>query len=219
MEPCKSCACGCIPVSSECIVSLSELPSWRVVSDQHVSNAVDDIDDLLGLCCSEELCQAIIAAIAEVNTSGGTVDDYLADRWLALITNRHFKKWFANRVAWHWFEGSSITELKKVGLITASNTDEQYKNGFQHAEEAQRKRLQGAAANYASGARKKFLEAYWFCNLNLYACAPKYCWTAYPKLYSNYVDQYGCRCGHALCTRCNVQGEGGRGLSVGMDVI
>jgi hypothetical protein len=202
MEPCKACSCGCIPVSSECIVDLSELPNWRVVKNNQVANAVNDIDDLIGLKCAEELCSALKAAIEEVNTSGGAVEDYLPAKWWNLITNKHFKTWFANRVAWHWFEGSSITELRKVGLITATNADEQFKNGFQMADEAQRKRLQCAAANYASGARKKFLEAFWFCNICDYSCAPSLC-----------------DCKLRTCSLCNPEGEGGRGLSVGMDVI
>lgn len=202
MEPCKSCSCGCIPVSSECIVDLSELPNWRVVKTNQVANAVDDIDDLIGLKCSEELCSELKSAIDEVNTSGGAVEDYLPSKWWSLITNRHFKKWFSNRVAWHWFEGSSITELKKVGLITSTNADEQFKNGFQMADESQRKRLQEAAANYASGARKKFLESFWFCNIHDYDCAPNLC-----------------ECRLRSCSLCFPEGEGGRGLSVGMDVI
>lgn len=202
LEPCKSCACGCVPVSKECIIALSELPTWNVIKDNHLANAVDDLSDLIGIKCADELCSKLSAAIEEVNTSGGTVADYLQEKWLNVINNNYFKRWFANRVAWHWFEGSSITDLRKVGIVTSTNTDEQFRNGFQHADESQRKRLQTSAANYASGARKKFLEVYWFCNICLYDCRPDFC-----------------DCKRRDCSLCNPEGEGGKGKSIGMDII
>lgn len=200
-EPCKNCLCECVPVSSECIVSLSELPSWNVVKPNHISNATDDVDDLIGLNCSEELCSQLSKAIEEVNNSGGVVADYLPKIWLNIIENKHFKKWYANRVAWHWFEGASISELKSVGLVVPANNDEQFRNGFQMAEEKERKRLQAAAANYASGARLKFLQVFWACNICDYECRPK------------------CECNLSNCLSCNPEGVGGRGLSVGFEVV
>lgn len=202
MEPCKDCVCDCIPVSKECIVKLSEIPKWEVVKENHLSNATDDVADLIGNKCSEELCQALSAAIKEVNLDPGkTVSDFLAKKWLNVIENKHFKKWYANRVLWHWLEGASISELKLVGLVVPENTDESFTNGFQMATEAERKRLQRAAANYASGARLKFLEIYWFCNTSLYDCTPL------------------CSCQKTSCQICDPEGVSGRGLSIGMDIV
>ena len=202
LEPCKICACGCIPVSKECIIALSELPTWDVVKTNHVSNAVDDMSQLLGNKCAAELCTNLSEAIAEVNVSGGTVDDYLAQKWIDVITNKQFQKWFANRTAWHWFEGSSITDLRKVGIVTSNNNDEQFRNGFQHADESQRKRLQESTANYASMARKKFQEEFWFCNTCDYDCQPNFC-----------------DCRKTSCSRCNPEGNSGKGLSIRMQII
>lgn len=202
MEPCKNCGCGCVPVSAECIVKYSEIPNFSLVMPQHLENAVLDIDDLIGIRCAESLCAALKTAVEEANAGGGKPEDYLSDKWKQVVENRHFKHWFANRVAFHWFEGSSITQLSEAGLVTASNSDSGYKNNFTQAEESQRKRLSDNAAERASNSRTKFLEGFWFCNTcNYEDCLP------------------ACECRLLTCKRCNPDGSGGRGQSIGFVIV
>ena len=175
VKPCGACSCYCWLVTGDCIVQLSEITAVAIIKSNHINHANDDVADLIGEKCFEELCNAIQAAIEEANQTeeSDSLFDFLEQRWKDLISNRHFKKFYSNRVAFHWLEGASITQLKKVGLITTSNDDEEFKNSFKHADEKQRKRLSDSAANYASGSRLKFLKHFWNCApAGLYDCAP-----------------------------------------------
>ncbi len=164
-------------VSLECIIAFSELTRTAQVRTNDINNTNNDVGDLIGEYCFEQLCAALSSALDEANAAnenGGTATpmDFLAEKWKAIITNRHFKTWYANRVAYHWFEGSSITSIAKAGLITQRNNDEEYKNGFSHAEEKQRKRLSETAAKYAGMAKAKFLEHFWNACGTEYDCKP-----------------------------------------------
>jgi len=165
-------------VSENCIISYSELNHSTEVRVNDINNANDDVGDLIGEQCFDELCAALSSAIESANTWNSenettkTLLDYLDTKWKLIITNRHFKKWYSNRVAYHWFEGSSITQLKKVGLITTSNEDDEFKNGFKHAEENQRKRLSNNASIYASNSKNKFLTHFWSHCASNYSCRP-----------------------------------------------
>ena len=177
---CQMCTCLCWLVSAGCIVSMSELTEATVVRTNDINNANDDVGDLLGELCFEQLCAALSKAVLDANAYNEVPEnedkksalDFLETKWVLVITNRHFKKWYSNRVAWHWFEGSSITQIKKVGLITTSNDDEDFKNSFKHAANAERKRLAAVSERNASAAKAKFLKHYWDCNTELYDCNP-----------------------------------------------
>lgn len=179
LKVCHSCACFCWLVSEDCIVSLSELTSSSLIRTNDINNTNSDVSDLIGEKCFRQLCTALTLAVEAANAynsdplniSKKGVLDFLEAKWAALISDMYFKSWYANRVAWHWLEGASITQLKTVGLITTSNSDEEFKNGFKHAEEAQRKRLAAGAERYASNAALKFKLNFWdCCSPNVYDC-------------------------------------------------
>ena len=166
---CKSCICFCWLVESSCIISYSELSESSLIRDNDINNSNDDVGDLIGELCFEQLCASVSESVTAANaynsdssnTEKKTIFDFLPLKWSNILRNSHFKKYYSNRVAYHWFEGASITQLKKVGLITTSNDDEDFKNSFKHAAEKQRKRLSDSAANYASNAKTKFLKTFW----------------------------------------------------------
>jgi hypothetical protein len=166
---CKSCICFCWLVEASCIISYSELSESSLIRDNDINNSNDDLGELIGELCFEQLCASVSNAVQKANAFNSDVNntikknvfDYLPVKWAIILRNRHFKKYYSNRVAFHWFEGASITQLKKVGLITTSNDDEVFKNSFKHAPEQQRKRLSISAANYASNAKNKFKETFW----------------------------------------------------------
>lgn len=168
-------------VTQQCIVSLSELSAQVKVDTAYINFANMDVSSLLGEHCFQELCTALKTAVEAANaynedpgnTDKKCAEDFLASKWLAVIQNMYFKTWYANRVAWHWFEGSSITQIKKVGIITTSNDDEEFKNSFKHAAESQRKRLALTAERNASNAKKLFLDHFWNCvDPATYTCKP-----------------------------------------------
>lgn len=177
LKPCLQCACYCWLVSEPCIIANSEIPKAGIIKTNHINDARNDLDDLIGTKCSDELCEAISAAIKSSEDSGedDTLFDFLPAKWKDLITNRHFKKWYSERVAFHWFEGSSITELRKAGLVTTSADDTTYKNDYRHAEEKQRKRLAEVADQKSGEAEFKFRKDFWTPNLSNYDCAPESC--------------------------------------------
>lgn len=200
---CPSCSCMCWLVSKNCVVSFSELTDSSVIRTNDINNTNDDVGDLIGEECLEALCAASTKAVQDANvwnqnpgnaSEQKTLLDFLPTMWLTLIGNRHFKRWYSNRVSYHWLEGSSITELRAVGLITTTNEDESFKNGFKHAEEKQRRRLSSVAQNYASGAKAKFLTHFWT-----------------PKT----AQAYGCSpdCG------CSEETSNDSGTSIGMEVL
>lgn len=183
MENCKNCPCNCKPISDDCVTKYSDIQNPKVLNENHYQKATDDIDDLIGVDCAEELCSALISAVAaanEYNESNPTEPkktfiDFLPSKWLDVINNRHFKKWYANRLLWHWVHGPSISEIKSSGLVTQSNNDPDYKNDFAQAQENERKRMERGANVYASQGRSKFLSEYWNKNIGLYPCAVLEC--------------------------------------------
>lgn len=176
MEDCNSCPCTCKPISEDCVIRFSEISDPTILKESHWQKATDDIDDLIGEDCASELCAAISVAIQEANAANETdYLPYLATAWVNVISNKHFKKWYANRLLFHWLRGASISEIKASGLITQSNNDEQYKNSFQQAQEKERQRLEDATAGYSLAARGKFINEYWLKNTNLYSCAVSEC--------------------------------------------
>lgn len=198
MEDCNNCPCTCRPISPDCVVRFSEIKDPNVLGESHWQKATDDMDDLIGVDCANALCTAIETAIQEANDSSETdYLPYLASNWLAVISNKYFKKWYANRLLWHWLKGESTSKIKESGLITLSNNDEQYKNGFQQALENERKRLEIATSDYANQGRARFLEEYWYKNTSLYSCAAASC---------------GCTSTHKCQTHCKK--TGGLGFKV-----
>lgn len=183
MENCKNCSCSCKPISEDCVTRYSDIQNPKVLNDSHYSKATDDIDDLIGDDCAEELCSALSAAVIQANeyNSANPTEDprtfsfYLSSIWLNVINNKHFQKWYANRLLWHWLFGDSTSEIKLTGLITQSNTDPDYKNDFAQAQEKERKRMELSAKLYADQGRSKFLSRYWGKNINLYPCAVLEC--------------------------------------------
>lgn len=178
MENCNECPCSCKPVSQQCITKYSDITNPTILSVNHYQKASDDIDSLIGIDCADELCAALEQAVedlAEYNTNnpGGpekTTEDFLSAKWLNIIENRHFKKWYSNRLLWHWLHGASISELTVSGLVTTSNNDTDYKNQFQNALETERRRMQDSAEFYSSDAKNKFIHTYWNKKAHLYSC-------------------------------------------------
>lgn len=184
MEICETCACKCKIITEDCIKRYSELENPKVLKLNHYQYATDDIDDLLSVDCAEALCAAITQAVTDLQAYNDTkqdgdpdkaISDFLSSIWLDILNNRHFLKWYANRLFWHWLDGASISDIKSVGLVVKSNTDNDYKNDFQHAEESERQRLQNSADRLADEARKKFLKHYWNKNKNTYSCYKNDC--------------------------------------------
>jgi hypothetical protein len=198
MEDCNSCPCGCRPISEDCVTKFSIIKDPTILSDANWQFATDDMDDLMGVDCANELCEAIATAM-QLATDANETDylPYLAANWVAVVSNKYFKKWYANRLLWHWLKGESTSKIKEAGLITLSNTDEQYKNGFQQALENERKRLEIATSDYANQGRSRFLSEYWYKNTSLYSCA---------------VLECGCTCTHKCITHCKP--KGGLGFKV-----
>lgn len=139
-----------------------------------------DVGQLLGIACFNQLCNALKVATEDANTYNEnptnvvkkSVLEFLETKWLNVVSDLYFKTWYANRVAWHWLEGASITQLKSVGLITASNEDNEFKNGFKHADEKERQRLAAVAARLASDAGRLFQVTFWEVYKNSYDCIP-----------------------------------------------
>lgn len=178
MEICNQCSCSCKPVSAECITRYSDITDPTILHPNHYQKATDNIDDLLGIDCAEELCSALEATVEALEADGDpdkTIEDFLEDKWLNVINNRHFKKWYSNRLLWHWLHGASISELSASGLVSTSNTDDSYKDNYTLADETERRRMQDSAEFYSSEAKSKFLSTYWYKNINLYDCAELEC--------------------------------------------
>jgi len=157
---------------------LSELTPQTNIRTNDINNANSDVRSLLGELCFAQLCAALKAATEAANLYNEdplnvvkkSILEFLETRWLNVVTNLDFKTWYSNRVAWHWLEGSSITQLKSVGLITTNNDDKDFKNGFKHAEEAERKRLAAVAERIASNAGRNFKVSFWDLSKNAYSC-------------------------------------------------
>jgi hypothetical protein len=173
----------CKPVSAQCITSNSEITDPNILKANHYRKATDDIDDLIGVDCADELCNALKQAVLdleeynELNPDGPekTIDDFLADKWLNVVNNRHFQKWYSNRLLWHWLHGASTSELTASGLVTFNNSDDSYKNNFNQAVEEERKRMEDSADFYASQARFKFISTFWNVNTSNYDCIVSEC--------------------------------------------
>lgn len=196
-KPCEHCDCKCWILDEQCIVDLTNIQDTASIKHNHINDTNDNLDDLLGIKCAEELCQATAKAVDDLNVYNDskqpedpemTVLDFLEDKWKNVITNKHFKRWYAKRVEYNWLNGSSITELKDVGLITSSNDDGDYDNKFKHADEKQRARLTGVAMDWAEKSKRKFQLTYWFRNISLYNCLGDCCRMKY---YDEYQEIYG----------------------------
>lgn len=170
MENCENCPCSCKPISHDCIERYSAINDACVLNPDDYSKATDDIDDLIGADCAEQLCEALSQAAEDAETNDNTIDDNLAQIWLDIINNKHFQSWYANRLLFHWVFGASISKLTQEGLVTTSNTDTQYKNGYVQSQENERKRIQESAKFYSDKSRRKFLEQYWYKNFKRYPC-------------------------------------------------
>lgn len=182
MENCNDCPCSCKIMSDECVTRFADIKDPTVLTNAHWQKATDDIDNLIGIDCAEQLCTALVAAVEEANAyntanppAATTFADYLDEIWLNIINNRHFQKWYANRLLWHWLHGDSISDVRASGLVVQSNTDEQYKNGFIQATKEELARRIGSASMYATQGSTKFLNEYWYKNIGLYSCAVLEC--------------------------------------------
>ena len=183
MENCKDCPCMCKPVSAQCITSNCDITDPNILKKNHYRKATDDIDNLLGIDCSDELCEALKQAVLDleqynIDNPGGpamTIDDFVPQKWLNVVNNRHFQKWYSNRLLWHWLHGASISELTSSGLVTMSNSDEQYKNNSNQALEDERKRMQDSSDFYSSEARFKFINTFWNKSTSQYSCIVQSC--------------------------------------------
>ncbi len=179
-------------MSDQCVTRFADIKDPTVLTNAHWQKASDDIEDLLGVDCSNELCAALVAAVEESNANPGTTfADYLSANWLAVIKNKDFQKWYANRLLWHWLNGSSISDVRASGLVVLSNTDEQYKNGFVAASKAELDRMMGSATFYATQGRTRFLNNYWYKNTNLYSCAVLECGCTKDYKCSRHVKKIG----------------------------
>lgn len=170
MESCKDCPCLCKPITNKCIQMYSSITDACVLGTDDFAKASDDIDDLIGMDCAEQLCEALKKASEDAELNGNSIKDNLAKIWLDIIGNRHFKSWYANRLLFHWAFGASISQIEQQGLITISNSDSEYNKNFEHATEAERKRIQESAKHYANKSRRKFIDHFWLHNLDRYPC-------------------------------------------------
>lgn len=176
MEICKECECNCRPVSIDCIIKNSDIQDLETVTDKLIMLTTSSIDDLIGDDCAEELCVALeTAAEAAEAANAPDILPFLPDAWKNIITNNHFKAWYAFKLQWHFLKGASISEIISNKLISTSKSDPDYKDDYEEAVESERKRLERTSASYASMFKDKFLKRYWYKNLSLYACAEKPC--------------------------------------------
>lgn len=175
MEFCKQCECKCKPIDKACVSKFSDIKDPTILSASHYEKATNDIDSLIGDDCADELCAALKKAAEDAETNGTTILEELPDLWKNIIQDKHFKMWYANRLLWHWLNGASISELSESGLVTTRNNDDDYKNDYEHATEAERKRMQQSAKFYSDEARGKFNKRYWHRNKHQYDCAEQDC--------------------------------------------
>lgn len=179
-------------MSDQCVTRFADIKDPTVLTASHWQKASDDIEDLIGVDCANELCAALVDAVAESNLNVGTTFiDYLPAIWIAVIENKDFQKWYANRLLWHWLNGSSISDVRASGLVVQSNADEQYKNGFIQASKAELDRMMGSATFYATQGRTRFLNNYWYKNTNLYSCAVLECGCSKTYTCSRHVKKIG----------------------------
>lgn len=171
--------CDCKPVDLCDIAKNSVLPSdhiGSIVEENHISDANTAIGDLLGVECADQLCAALEKAIEDYEAAQSPEDksplDYLEDKWKNIVTNRYFIRWYANRVAYSYFEGTSISKVTDAGLVQLSNDDE-YQNDFKPATEDERKRLEISSKRKAEEARGLFKKTFWDKNKHNYDCAEK----------------------------------------------
>ena len=184
VEPCNTCPCNCRPISPDCVTQYSEIDDPKILKDNHWRKATDDIEELIGVDCADQLCEDLKSAIVELNDYNEnkqpadpekTIENFLQSKWLNVVTNKYFKKWYANKLLWHWLYGASISELTLSGLVTTSNSDDQYKNNYAAALEKERKRLQDSATFYFEKAQYSFIKYYWDKNTSLYNCIESTC--------------------------------------------
>lgn len=183
-ELCDKCECGCKLISMDCLVKHTVFDDPTVVGVDNYTKATMEVDDLIGEDCAKELCEALEAAAQTATDAadGSGITDHLETKWLTLISNKWFKAWYANRVAYHYFNGTSIGEIKEIGIIFNSGRDSagnDYDSGTSASKE--RHRLENASKDYATTARTKFLTTFWNKNRTLYSCA---------------VLECGCSCSH-----------------------
>ncbi len=178
MEYCEKCACSCKPISLDCISKYTDIYDVTVIQANHYAKATLDLEDLIGVDCADELCDALTAAYEQLEAStdpNASIEDFLPQQWLDILKNKYFQMWYANKLLWHFLHGASISEVKSAGLVTTSNNDADYKNDYQHAEEDERRRMQTAAKFYADAARNKFIDLFWCHAKHNYSCAELDC--------------------------------------------
>lgn len=178
MEYCQKCACSCKPINLECVADYTDIQEVNVIRTNHYNKASLDMEELIGVDCADELCNALSLAYEQLGEStdeNATIEDFLPEIWLNIINNRYFKMWYANRLLWHYVNGASISEIRASGLVTTSNNDSEYKNDYQHAGEKERKRIETSAKFYSDQARTKFNDLFWCYEKTKYPCAELDC--------------------------------------------
>lgn len=174
MEVCKTCACNCKPVNYNCIANNTNL-QVDSIQENHINNANNDIGELIGAECAEELCQALNDAAEQAETDGGIMEDYLATKWLNIINNKFFLSWYSYKVQWHFMLGASISSIESDSLVVRSLSDPNYQGSYNPAEASERKRLERQSQYYYERYRDQFLESFWYKNIALYDCAKQEC--------------------------------------------
>lgn len=170
LHKCSGCTCGCWPVSASCIIEYTPLKDVSNISNSNIIDANTSLSDVIGDACFEDMCEALSSAISSINADGGSLEDYLAPEWVSLLSNRYFKYWYVNEVAYSWIEGTSITEIKAVGLVTTKNEDEGYENSFSHAGSKERDRLAATFKTKINRYKNKFLETFWYSEKVKFKC-------------------------------------------------
>lgn len=174
MEICKTCACDCQPVSNNCIATVTNM-DVKAITPSTINNTNQDIGELIGFDCADAMCMALKEAAQQVEDNGGVIEDYLSQKWIDILTNQHFKSWYSYKVFWHFLRGTSISDVKGDSLIVESNNDPNYSGSFAAAQEKERQRLQQAAQTYIDQYSGRFLERFWYKNIDSYDCAVKQC--------------------------------------------
>lgn len=176
----------------------------NIIKANHINDANDAIDDLIGVECSVQLCEALKQAVEDWQNDPDKENkkpfDFLETKWQNIISNRYFIRWYSNKVAESYLQGTSITEIASVGLITTSNSDEKYKNAYKTAEERERSRLENQSKDRADRARDKFVIQFWNKNREAYDCVE--CLDKCNDHHDPHYDSH-CDCNRHNCRICN----------------
>lgn len=201
MEICNKCDCKCKPISINCIIDNSDIEDSETIKDNLYTLATSSIDDLIGEDCAEALCIALETAAEQAQAAQETdIIPYLDEKWKNVVQNKYFISWYAYKIQWHFLNGPSISEIAASRLITVSESDPDYKNDFQSAQEAERKRLERSTARRVAYFKDKFKKRYWNKNIDLYDCAEKEC---------------GCKKDYLCKQHCKEDKQDGIGIWIG----